>query len=467
MSSRGREILVLVLLGVVLLTHVWVACWIHPYADDLSYAITAYDQPLWERLVREHQGWNGRWSSNVLVLRGPLVLGLDRGLGLYRLVPPVLMALVLAATVFLLGRLFGGVLSARQRWIASLGFLLAYLHLMPHAGEGLYWYTGAVTYLLPNVVLLMVMAVHLAAADSRGVPRVLWSLLALLFTAFVSGANETAMVTLVVLHASAWWMLRRTRHALPLLIGTCVALAGGLFMVSAPGNAWRASLFSGTHDPLRTVVWGGAYSARFFLRMCASPVFWASCIAVVVWARRTDQHWPRGPLNADPRWVTGLAVLVAFLAMALPVWSTGILGQLRTSNAALFVVLPLCWWAAVLWDRRILRPRCVRIPVVDHPAMPALIAGIALLALIFLGQGGRIMDDLWQGRLQRYDAQCRARYAAVAAAVRDGRDELVLEPLHDPPASLGVIDLSRDPGHWTNATWAVFAGAERLPVRVE
>jgi hypothetical protein len=51
--------------------------------------------------------------------------------------------------------------------------------------------------------------------------------------------------------------------------------------------------------------------------------------------------------------------------------------------------------------------------------------------------------------------------------VRDGRDELVLEPLHDPPASLGVIDLSRDPGHWTNATWAVFAGAERLPVRVE
>ncbi len=78
-----RRVLIIALLVLGLLRYAWLAQSMHPYADDWSYAATAFDEPFNDRLVHEYRSWNGRLTSNILVLRGPLVLGLERGRPLY------------------------------------------------------------------------------------------------------------------------------------------------------------------------------------------------------------------------------------------------------------------------------------------------------------------------------------------------------------------------------------------------
>jgi hypothetical protein len=69
----------------------WLAQYAHPMGDDWSYARMGIDHPLLPWLKDQYFTWNGRYFSNILVGKGPLVLGIDH-LWLYRLVPLALIA---------------------------------------------------------------------------------------------------------------------------------------------------------------------------------------------------------------------------------------------------------------------------------------------------------------------------------------------------------------------------------------
>ena len=158
MSSRSSVPLLLVSLLGVLGLYLWLACYVHPFADDWSYAVAGMRTELLPRLWDEYHLWNGRYFSNILVLRGPMVLGLERGLVLYRLLPVALMLLTWASVYALIRAI---TTHAIDRWRAMLGgllFLVVFLNLMPDLSEGIYWYTGSITYQLANALLLLLYA---------------------------------------------------------------------------------------------------------------------------------------------------------------------------------------------------------------------------------------------------------------------------------------------------------------------
>ncbi|MCB0766204.1 MAG: hypothetical protein KDB95_03240, partial [Flavobacteriales bacterium] len=55
-----------VILLLALLRHLLLALFVHPYADDYSYAVAGLGTPLVEGLLREYSSWNGRYASNIL-----------------------------------------------------------------------------------------------------------------------------------------------------------------------------------------------------------------------------------------------------------------------------------------------------------------------------------------------------------------------------------------------------------------
>ena len=194
----------LILLLLALSRHVWLAAYVHPYADDLSYATVGIRYGLWERLVLEYNHWNGRYFSNILVLRGPMVLGFERGLFWYRLVPLALMFLTWLGAYQLIKALFRELISQGNARIAGLIFLLVYLNAMPDASEGFYWYTGAVSYQFPSALLLLLAAqwVNYVRAPTEPLPvmQVLFMGLLIIVSA---GCSEQHMSMLVVGHAAA------------------------------------------------------------------------------------------------------------------------------------------------------------------------------------------------------------------------------------------------------------------------
>jgi hypothetical protein len=252
-----------------------------------------------------------------------------------------------------------------------------------------------------------------------------------------------------------------------LLIGLLVwGLLCSSLVYFAPGNAVREAHFINTREPLRTLAYGVAQTARFAGLWLLSPVFLFASVLVLQWGRGLPQDDGfRKFLHHTSRWITlALPVLAVFLAMALPYWGTGILGQHRTVNSALFMFLPLTWLALLVWDAQVFRRRGWGIAL-DHRVIRYGALAVLAFSMFFLRQDGAVNNDLWTGTLKTYDAQCMLRYAEIKEAIDFGADTLELQLLQNPPLSLNPLDIKTDPCHPLNQSMVLFWGGGQLLVK--
>lgn len=163
-----------------------------------------------------------------------------------------------------------------------------------------------------------------------------------------------------------------------------------------------------------------------------------------------------------PRPLTIGAVVLCFIlvAMALPYWATGLLGQHRTVNATWLFILPLVLLLVLVQLHR-------QVP----PAMPAGLRTFASLllgmGLLFTGTSGTLTSDLAVGRMESFDDQLRERYGVLRNAVERRGARVLLEPLHDPPATFHFLDAGPDSGNWVNRSMAYYFGADSTQVVVQ
>lgn len=463
---RARTVITL-LLVLALARYAAVCCFIHPFADDLSYASIGMRTELLPRLADEHRNWNGRWCSNPLTLRGPLVLGADPGLWLYRCVPLLLLVLTWICARRLI-RAAAPLLSRRDASIGAGFFLLLFLQLMPDLSEGVYWYTGAVSYLLPGALVLWLLALHIEAWSDHW--RISWrravgmGALALI----IAGFNELHMMLVVGAHIALLiirWRKDRRMHG-PLLLVTALALASGLIMATAPGNAVRGELFPLRHDPWRTASGAAMQAARFALVWLFSPallltsaLFLANLRAWMQASTGIHERLPR------PMPVAFMLAIMLLACMALPFWASGLLGQHRTVNAALLVLLP-GWFLLLASVRAEVMLRSDRPWPPMKEGMQRWALGLLLIACMATGSGGRLTADLLSGRLARFDAQLHTRYEEIGQARARSSELLEVPALVDPPRSLRFLDATDDPQHWINRSLANYLQADSVRIIV-
>ncbi len=457
--DRRSTLFFLVAVVLILLRYVVIAFHVHPFADDFSYAVAGMHNPLLKRLVDEYHFWNGRWFSNILVLRGPLVLGLHGGLPLYRMVP-VLLLVLLGGGAYALVHAVAPSLGRLRKLGVVLVLLALFLHLLPDLSEGVYWYTGAVTYLLPNALLLFLLAVWLRIEHVMPTSRPLWLVLAVVLICCIAGCNELHMVYLVLFHG--FGLLLVSRHSKRLasrwVIGLVVACIAAVFMITAPGNAGRAAQFPLRADVMHTVYWGALQTGRFLLTWMASPAFILfSLIALHFLQVRMEEFRSRlQGIALRPRWVLVLMVSVVFISMALPYWSTGLLGQHRTVNATLVPFLVLwCWFLLGVARERAMARR----PSPLGPRMQLVAVLLLAVSLAFTGVGGRLTGDLLSGAFPRFDAGLHDRYLQLEEAAVSHSPEVQV-PTVLPPDGFRYLDGTSDPGHWINRSIMQYFGAD-------
>lgn len=460
---RRWRIALSVLVGLALARYAAACFFIHPFGDDFSYAVAGMRHGFMDRLRDEYLLWNGRWASNPMVLRGPLLLGLERGLVLYRAVPVLLLGLAWLGWRSVARATLPG-LSRGDAMLAASLLLLTALQAMPDIGEGLYWYTGSVSYFIPASLTLFLLAGWIRAWRSVwGMSRLFWARQGALAVG-IAGFNETHMVLLVLLHALllGWHRARQRSWHAGLAAVLLAVLGAAAIMALAPGNAVRAAQFPLRGDALRSVAWGAAQTARFMLP-------WLISMAVLVAAVLTSAQgsWLRERadwlMRIHRRGVLTLAaviVLLVFAAMALPYWTTGLLGQHRTVNAAWLFVAPLMLLALL---RFLLASSWLGASPVPGKAL----WGLFFLGVFVTGSGGRLSSDLLSGRFARFDAQVRSRYALIEAAKARDAGALVLPALVDPPSTAHYLDAGADPDGWINRSMAQYFGADALRISVQ
>lgn len=454
----GRKVLAALLI-LLLGRYVVAALFAHPFGDDFSYAVAGMRTALIPRLWDEYNLWNGRWASNPLLLRGPLVLGLEPGLGWYRLVPVALLVLLLAGARSLAKALLPAMRSA-DSWLVAGCILFLGLQGMPDPGEGIYWYTGSVTYTLPSVVLWFLVAWYIKAwrVSWRIGP---WRWLFLGSVAFViTGFNELNMVLMLVTHVLLILFLRRGMGRVPkgLLLIAAVVIAGSVLMIAAPGNASRGEQFPLRHDLLRTVGWASLQTLRFIGMWLLSPVLLLTAVIVA-----GHLEWLRGRFAASRSQIGLLSVCLAgtvFIAMALPYWATGLLGQHRTVNATWLFILPGVIWLLLAATLRF-------VPKPPPPRLRNCAAVLLVVAALFTGSSGTLSQDWLMGRFWSFDAQLEQRYLQVHEAAVVGAADLTIAPIADPPRAFHYLDGGSDPYGWVNRSMAFYFGADSTLVRVQ
>jgi hypothetical protein len=459
-SDALRRRLQFTLIGVMSLCiarHAWLARYAHPMADDLFYAKKDVAQGPVAAAAWEYGHWNGRFTSNVLVLYGPVRAGL-KAIGLYRLAPVLLILATIASTFLLLHTVLRPWLSVRDILTGSLVWTSLYVHAMPSIAEGFYWYTAAVTYQLGNAFVLLYLALVIRlhrrpSAWMTGVTAVLLFLL--------TGFNEVLMALLVMGHVLlvliSWRHGRVSGWQWTLLLAS---VFGAGLMVLAPGNEARSTFFPDQHKLLESLGMSFLQTVRFGAVWLSSPAVLGLGALYILAHDRLSVRIPALGTGFGLRpWMTFLALPVVLVLCVFPAyWSTGILGQYRTVNVACFFLIPLGFLHLSVWmTHSAARPWAFRLR--NTPVL-MISTAFACTGLLFLRNGHRANADLFTGRAERSDEQLWKRYAVLDAAP-DG-STVTIPPIIDPPQSIYVLDIRSDPQFLQNTDYALWFGLKEV-----
>lgn len=446
-----------VFLALSLAKYFWIAGFAHPVADDYCYAAKSAGMSLWDWSLSEWRFWNGRFTSNLFMINGPLTWFPDMLTG-YRLMPIALLLGTFGAIWFLLRRATRHALPTGHELLGAAFILTVYLNLMPDLGEGFYWYTGAITYQLGSILFL----VHLAllcpgAQGTKEYPRLAVNLL-LAFA--IVGMDEVHMLLMAGFHvARGLWLLAVRRPIGSAVAFVPVVLTAGLLMFLAPGNAVRGGMFADTHRFWFSLGMSALQGLRFMAIWLLSPAFLVSALLYMALHRQLRKTIPRlQALLQVPAWIFAALPFLFIMAVTFPAyWSTGLLGQHRTINVACLLFIPSALLGlAVAMERGPLK-RMAGINL--STGQSAIMLALALVTFNLTRNDFAVHADLLDGRLAEYDRVMLDREQAIRRGAADPEMRVTLVRLSRPPRTIATYEERGPLREWMMHCQARFLGA--------
>ena len=484
MRAALRHQVLLVTLGLllVMLPFVGLAFYNHPSLDDYLDVVTVKELGFWQAQKHFYFTQTGRYATTALLA----------------LVNPLLYARVeshwWAALIFIFGtllvlrfslsELLG--LSSKAGWLAAgvlLGLWLAYA---PGQAEGLYWFTGAYTYVMGVWLVLGWLAVLGRYAKARldnNIGTWGWLVALAALTIAVAGTPEPVALPFIaglVVGAIGSWRLKGGR-VIWLLVG--LATLGGLASFMAPGNFVRIASMGGQFGLLKTLCYSAATTAYLLFTWISNPVLLALSALLLPALHGIAQQREQLAvklLSCIPVGLlaTGLAGLMTLASCpAYYASGTGLPLRARTSLYLLFL---LGWFAVLLtWccrQARSSRPSGVLAGLVAGRLAPLWITMLMLFCFAdynvqtratILGQGSnnaiRASRQWLGGEAARYDAELRARYQAL----QTGAPLATIHPLRNRPDLLYSFDIAEVKGLGALQTYARYFGVKQVIIQAD
>lgn len=433
------------------------ALYLHPCADDYSFAVRARQFGFWGAQAAWYMDWTGRYASSAILSLLSVSPVMDHywvwSLALFAAFPP--------AMYWLTAGVFGERLTRLQRLAVTFAVTALYVGTIPSPVEGFYWLAGGLTYQGGNVVAMVFIAAVLSRRPQTPRPgrrNIAYPAVCALLGLLAAGFNETLTLLLVVLTAVG--LVVSWRRKLPTrmgwLAGMIACLAGAAVMFLAPGNSHRQTYFADAHQ----------FGPTLFNTMCLSGKllgFWLIAPpmlpAALLWLGFVARG---GRMAAWGSWrILGRVALLVAAMLSLTLlpsyWAMGIHPPWRVCNESHFVLVLGFVACLTVLGARLGRRRQFGGPRVAAAAGAGLTA-LFLVAFTWLGTVNE-MKTIYAGRGASFDRQMQARQALIAQS--QGQD-LRLAPLADCSGMLLFCDISADPQEWHNLHFAQYWGLKSV-----
>jgi hypothetical protein len=430
--------------------------YVNPIADDLSYAFLGRQNTLLDAWITEYKTWNGRYSSNVFVLTNPIKYNSMWG---YKFSPILLIFLTITSVFVFIKTITDNYFKWNQTFIIALLVTLLYLHLMPIISEGVYWYTGAVTYHWANIFLLF----YVSLISLYYQNKILFNnnnfhlFLLILCLVFVTGFNEIVMITMLSFHIIL--LLIFYKKCLPkkraILLLFAVSIISALIMYLAPGNTVRGQFFSNNHRFFYSILMATLQTVRFLLKWVLSPPLLILSVFYFFLNKKLSAgiNLFKQSFYLTPLFSLIILLYVVFIGSFPAYWATGIMGQLRTMNVSFWLFIFLWFVNLTVWFNYYpfeLKP-------LSHELELFFVTAILCLFL-FTKNGNDSLNDLLTGKSKRYNSLMMDRSKSINCP----DDTIYFKPIDNPPKTLFVSDITpNDAGHWMNRCYNEYYQTEK------
>ncbi|HET8963661.1 MAG TPA: DUF6056 family protein, partial [Chitinophagales bacterium] len=453
MAHEKRNKWLVVGAGVLLLIpYLYISIYANPVADDLTYSADGKNSNLLTLLIRDYYGWNGRYASNIFVFNNPMVYN---SLIVYKLMPVLIIVLMLISNFIFIRELLNRELDKADEMLISLLLTLLFLHQMPIPSEGIYWFTGAVTYQLATIFTVVYFSFLLMYIHKRILLKSRIIHLFILFFFLVSsiGFNEVHMIALLSFASISLFIVWKNKLEWQRLFTALfiITLLSAAAMFFAPGNEVRASLAPGNHRFFPSLLFSLIQTLRFFLEWSSSlPLLISSVFYYFLHKKIAHIRLFSVSFYLKPFYSGLLLFFVIFIAVFPPYWSTGILGQHRTLNVAYYFFL-LAWFINLSVFFNWCETKLLAIRIWNNQLKIGLII-ILLFSLFFTKNEYHILNDLFYHRAAFFDLQMKKRYELMHTT----KDTIFFSPIIDPPKTLFMYDVTANPDDWQNKSYTIY-----------
>ena len=423
--STNKNYLFLLVLIVILIPYLLLSAYCSPIADDFTYSLRGKENPLFATLQHDFFHWNGRYFSNILVLHNPLVFDSLTG---YKLIPVVLILLTLLSFHLFVYALSHEYLKKIEILTISLLLTVLFLYQMPLISEGIYWYTGAVTYQSGNFALLIFASLLILHYKRKFLFRssVIHICISVSMLVITIGSNEISMLLclslLIILNVLAF--LKKLKNKKTLFFFLLLTLTFSSLVFFAPGNHVREGYASEKHLFFKSLFYSLAQTARFTSQWILSlPLLGIS----VLYYFLHKNVLIKTELFSKSFFLTPLLSLfflffVVFISIFPAYWSMGILGQHRTINVAYFSFIVL-WFINLSVFFNHFKNKVNKLAPLSPKAELLLIICIVLF-LTWSRNSFTAISDLYSGRAEKFNNQMNDRLFMFVAS-QTGRWRIV------------------------------------------
>ena len=429
-----------------------------PSADDFDFAVKVINYGFVDSQYSWYSTWTGRYSSTAII--SAFVLFFDI-LTQYWLVPSVLMLLTYASFYLFIYNVGVGIISKKQSAFLSLTLFALYLSGVPSPAQTFYWLSGAITYQLGNIcllVLLSILAKYLAT--QRFVTSYKIIAVCCTFVTVISGFNETIMLLQSFILAGISFLAFQVRHPkrFILLLILIISFIGFTIVVISPGNSLRSQYFPLAHNFSRSIYQALVFSIKDIVLWSKSFPLWAATIIVIPFASEKVIH--SGLSQYFTKQSKFLIIPCIWFFMIYIVnfpafWSMGQAPPTRTLSIA-YIIFIFGWFPCLT----ALYLSFNKEPVRCSPALSKVLSILFLCSLFLVNNGAIAISDI--NTAIRYRGELKFRYKLIEN-VNFKNDQIINVPLlSEIPETIYFEDISGDKNDWKNISYAEYFGVKGI-----
>ncbi len=461
-NNSKLNITVFVILVCLITPYFYLANFVHPISDDFCYTLLGLRENFLETVINEYFRWNGRYSSNFLVILNPMVWN---NLNVYQLIPQLLITGTFLSFAFLFYTIFKTIIPLINILNLGLIFTLLFIYQMPSVAEGFYWYTGSISYQAASVIFLFYLGSLIKYNNKEFlISKTLHLSFNCMLLILMIGFNEVIMLLLVLFHFVIAYKNHHHDSSFKFAANTLflVSILAGSAVFFAPGNSYRESNFIDNHNILRSVIFTFMQSIRFFLDWISNIPFVLGSVLSINFVQqfRDKNSLIKNSFYLKPYESSILLIGIFIVCIFPPYWATNILGQHRTINTAYFFFILMWFVNLISWTNYLEKKFIFKLNI--NPKIKLLFIALIIASLSFTKNGYTSFLDIFYGKAKKFDLEMRERNNLIYQAKKENRKKIIFKPLSEKPQTIFVSDFTKDPKIWINRCQGDYYGGIEL-----